>query len=393
MNTTGLEDIFRRSSVNERLGPESVYQVHFYIRAENRQKVPIEIELSPTKRFFPNNYKITPGDILVKIGSRDVRNLSNIECLQIIDGYKAGNSFSIDILKFKSLPRHFELNNINNVVIDDPYMKRGFCEKCDSLIHTSLPKSFKKHWINCTGQKPVLLPQKCDVCGKTYDRPERLANHFCKRHNQSENAVIYTLKEYVGSVRSVLSKLDPLDQFFYFTGNRVAVEDKYPLIFLGRGSHNLAETATLFGNCSSATNFLTEILKAKIACGLEPFVEIEKEIDIFDGFGGFLLGLRADFLFPYPDTFVKCDGQTPNTWRVSLSTIPRRLSDGCMEAENPLENLNIDVMKQYTKKHANQPYPIHFWPSHQTKKINKHLYPFKMSMQEIRVFGCFWLFP
>ena len=66
MATTGLEDLFRRSSVNERLGPESVYQVHLYVKAENRQKVPLGLELSPTKRFFQNPYKITAGDILGK---------------------------------------------------------------------------------------------------------------------------------------------------------------------------------------------------------------------------------------------------------------------------------------------------------------------------------------
>ena len=55
---TGLEDILRGSSITEPLPPDSIYQRYIYVSTEydndagRRIKVPVAIELSPTKRTF-----------------------------------------------------------------------------------------------------------------------------------------------------------------------------------------------------------------------------------------------------------------------------------------------------------------------------------------------------
>ena len=132
----------------------------------------------------------------------------------------------------------------------------------------------------------------------------------------------------------------------------------------------MADAAELFGN-THATPFLSEILKQKVALGEEdPHVLLHKEVDVYDESGKFLLGIREEFLNPYSEQFVKREGPR-NTWKVSLATIPKRLSESNIEPQ-PLEELdNLEVMKKFTRRHANMPYPIHKWPLVETKKLNK----------------------
>ena len=142
----------------------------------------------------------------------------------------------------------------------------------------------------------------------------------------------------------------------------------------------MTNAAEVFGSTSLSTVFLKKILRMKSKKHLEaPFILLHKSIDIYSDDGGFLVGLREDFLKPDETSFHLTD--RGGCWEVRLNNPPKT---SFLDDNEPLERLShLPVIQPYTQSHGNMPHKIHHYPPDETRSENKLLSVHKMDLDEL----------
>ena len=95
------------------ISEDALYRCFIFVNNSSEESLPLI--LSQSKRFFDNDKGIARGNILVRINDADIRQESAKKCSKIINDFKEGEFYSLDVLKHDLLPQGYDAKNVEKV--------------------------------------------------------------------------------------------------------------------------------------------------------------------------------------------------------------------------------------------------------------------------------------